>query len=465
MEIKTYDAVIIGAGVIGCAVARELSRYELNVAVLERESDVCEGTSKANSAIIHAGFDAVPGTMKARFNVEGNKLMDKVSQELDIPFLRNGAMVVCMQESEVAQLRKLYDRGVANGVEGLRILSGDQAREIEPSLSKDIFAALYAPTSGIVCPFEMTIAYAENACENGVDFSFLTKVTAISRLEDGFVIDTTNGQFCAKIVVNCAGVYADSIHAMLETPKFSITARKGEYMLLDKSAGSLVSNTIFQAPTKMGKGVLVSPTVHGNLIVGPTAEDIDDKEDVSTTSQGLSTVKTVSANSVSGIPYGKVITSFSGLRATADTGDFIIEDHDGFIDAAGIESPGLSSAPAIGLYISQLVCSKLSPEKNTGFKAHRRGIPKIAQLDNEERARLIKERPDYGHIVCRCEQISEGEILDSIRRPLGAVTLDGVKRRVRAGMGRCQAGFCSPRVIELLARELNISPKEVKKNG
>ncbi len=465
MKKRTYDAVVIGAGVIGCAAARELSRYELNVAVLEKESDVCEGTSKANSAIIHAGFDAMPGTMKARFNVEGNRLMDSVSKELDIPFRRNGAMVVCMQESEMPQLQKLYDRGIANGVEGLSILSGDKAREMEPSLAKDVYAVLYAPSSGIVCPFEMTIAYAENACENGVDFSFLTEVTSISHCDDGFVINTTNGEYCAKIVVNCAGVYADKVHAMQGTPDFSIRARKGEYMLLDKSAGSLVSNTIFQAPTKMGKGVLVSPTVHGNLIVGPTAEDIDDKEDVSTTQGGLSTVRTVSANSVSDIPYGKVITSFSGLRATADTGDFIIGDHSGFIDAAGIESPGLSSAPAIALYIAQLVCSRLSPRKKDNFKAQRRGIPKLAQLDKEERAKLIEERPDYGQIVCRCEQISEGEIIDSIRRPLGATTLDGVKRRVRAGMGRCQAGFCSPRVIELLARELNIQPWEVKKNG
>ena len=465
MDKRNYDVVIIGGGVTGCAAARELSRYDLDIAVLERESDVCEGTSKANSAIIHAGFDAVPGTMKARFNAEGNKLMDSVSEELDIPFKRNGAMVVCWQESETEKLKTLYDRGIANGIGGLRILTGDQAREIEPSLSRDVFAALYAPTSGIVCPFEMTIAYAENAFENGVDFSFLTEVTGISRSDSGFVINTSKGEYYSKTVINCAGVYADKVHAMLEEPDFSITPRKGEYMLLDKSVGTLVSNTIFQAPTKMGKGVLVSPTVHGNLIVGPTAEDIEDKEDVSTTREGLAAVKTVSARSVSDIPYGKVITSFSGLRAASDTGDFIINDNDGFIDAAGIESPGLSSAPAIALYIAELVHTRLSPPKKDDFNPRRHGIPKLAQLDNEERARLIEERPDYGQIVCRCEQISEGEILDSIRRPLGAKTLDGVKRRVRAGMGRCQAGFCSPRVIELLADELGISPWEVKKNG
>ena len=465
MESKSYDVAVIGAGVIGCSAARELSRYKLSVAVLEKESDVCEGTSKANSAIIHAGFDAVPGTMKARFNVEGNKMMDSVSKELDIPFKRNGAMVVCWNESEQPKLDELYNRGIENGVEGLRILTGDEARAMEPALSKGIYAALYAPTSGIVCPFEMTIAYAENAFENGVEFNFLTEVTSISRGEDSFTIVTTKGEFTAKAVINCAGVYADKVHEMVENADYSIAARKGEYMLLDKSAGELVSNTIFQVPTAMGKGVLVSPTVHGNLILGPTALDIDDKEDISTTREGLTSVKTISALSVDNVPYNKVITSFSGLRATGSTGDFIIKDHNGFIDAAGIESPGLTSAPAIAVYISELVRERLLPEVNESFKPERHGIPKLAQLSNEERTKLIDERPDYGQIICRCEQISEGEILDAIRRPLGATTLDGVKRRVRAGMGRCQAGFCSPRVIELLSQELRLKPWEVKKNG
>ena len=465
MKNKMYDIAVIGAGVIGCACARELSRFDLNVVVIERESDVCEGTSKANSAIIHAGFDAVPDTLKARFNVRGNKMMDEISEQLDIPFRRNGAMVVCFNESELTTLQTLYDRGVKNGVEGLKILSGDEARQMEPSLSKNVYAALYAPTSGIVCPFEMTIAYAENACKNGVEFALSTEVTGIARADGGFTVQTTNGDITAKIVINCAGVHADAVHAMIGTPDYSIRARKGEYMLLDKSAGSLVSCTIFPVPTKMGKGVLVSPTVHGNLIVGPTAEDIDDKEDISTTPDGLAAVKKMSALSVDNIPLRNVITSFSGLRATGSTGDFIIKDNDGFIDAAGIESPGLSSAPAIALYLADIVRGKLSPTEKADFDPHRVGIPKLAQLDDEERARLIEQRPDYGQIVCRCEQISEGEILDSIRRPLGATTLDGVKRRVRAGMGRCQAGFCSPRVIELLAQQLGVEPWEVKKNG
>ena len=465
MDSRIYDAAVIGAGVIGCAAARELKRYELDVVVLERESDVCEGTSKANSAIIHAGFDAVPGTMKARFNVEGNKMMDEVSKELDIPFKRNGAMVVCWQESEMPKLQTLFERGIANGVEGMKLLTSDQAHKLEPALSKDVYAALYAPTSGIVCPFEMTIAYAENACTNGAEFKFGAEVKAIEKRGELFAVRTSDGEFLAKTVINAAGVYSDDVHAMIDKPDFSVQARKGEYLLLDKSAGEMVKNTIFQVPTEMGKGVLVSPTVHGNLIVGPTAADIDDKEDISTTREGLDTVKTVSALSVSGVPYNKVITSFSGLRATGSTGDFIIRDCGGFIDAAGIESPGLSSAPAIAKYITHLVCMRLSPKENKSFEPTRRGIPKLSQLGFEERAKLIEQRPDYGQIVCRCEQISEGEIIDSIRRPLGAKTLDGVKRRVRAGMGRCQAGFCSPRVIELLSKELGIPLWEVKKNG
>lgn len=466
--MKTYDVIIIGTGVTGCAVARALSRYSLTALVVDRESDVCEGTSKANSAIIHAGFDAVPGTLKAQLNVRGNAMMDDLSKELDIPFRRNGALVICWGERDLPVLNELYDRGVKNGVAGLKILSGDEARAMEPRLQDSVRAALYAPTSGIVCPFEMTLAFAENAAANGVDFSLSTEVKAIARNPDGFTVSTSRGDFAARCVVNCAGVHADKIHAMACGEGFRITARKGEYMLLDKNCGHTVERTIFQVPSKMGKGVLVSPTVHGNLIVGPTALDIDDKDDVATTRRGLDEVRAVSALSVKDIPYRQVITSFSGLRATGDTGDFIIrEDQDvpGFVDVAGIESPGLSSAPAIAEYVRDIVGGIIPLKEKPDFIAERKGIPKLAGMPMEERRALIEKRPEYGQIVCRCEQISEGEILDSIRRPLGATTLDGVKRRVRAGMGRCQAGFCSPRVIELLSRELGIPYGDVKKNG
>lgn len=470
MNNRNYDVLIIGAGVVGCSIARELSRYELSVLVVDRESDVCEGTSKANSAIIHAGFDAEPGSLKALLNVRGNQMMDKVSEDLDVPFKRIGAMVLGFSEEDIPVLEGLMERGVRNGVPDIRLLTREEALELEPGLADDVYAAIHVPSSGIVCPFELTLAYAENAYHNGAEFSLSTEVTGISTESDPykFRVETTNGVFRAKCVVNCAGVYTDKIHNMVCEPSFNIVARKGEYMLMDKSAGKTVTHTIFQIPTKMGKGVLVTPTVHGNLLVGPTAYDIEDKENIGTTSDGIGTVRAKSALSIKDIPYNKVITSFSGLRSTGNTGDFIIKEDDkvgGFIDVAGIESPGLSSAPAIGPYVGDIVCRILEPSENPYFDPTRLGIPRVAEMPVSERRRLVGQRPDYGQIVCRCEEISEGEILDAIRRPLGATTLDGVKRRVRAGMGRCQGGFCQPKVMDMLAHELGISYAEVKKNG
>lgn len=500
MKRRNFDVIIIGAGVIGCSVARELSRYELDIMTIERESDVCEGTSKANSAIIHAGFDAVPGSLKALLNVRGSKMMDQVSEELDIPFSRIGAMVLGFSEEDIPKLEELMERGRINGVDGMKLLSREEALELEPGLSDDVYAAIFVPSSGIVCPFEMTLAFAENAYHNGAEFTLNTEVTGITelpetevykaepgkdadeiaeaitgageRLKTGtgykFRIDTNNGAYFARCVINCAGVYADVIHNMVCEPDFSIVARKGEYMLMDKSAGKTVSHTIFQTPNKMGKGVLVTPTIHGNLLVGPTAYDIEDKEDIGTTRDGIGTVRAKSAMSIKDIPYNKVITSFSGLRATGDTGDFIIREDPkvkGFIDVAGIESPGLSSAPAIGEYVADIVCGIMAPARNRYFDPTRLGIPRVAEMPVADRRRLVGQRPDYGQIICRCEEISEGEILDAIRRPLGATTLDGVKRRVRAGMGRCQGGFCAPKVMDMLAHELGISYAEVKKNG
>lgn len=466
---KEYDIAVIGAGVTGCAVARELSRYDVSVIVLDKESDVCEGTSKANSAIIHAGFDAKAGSMKAKMNVRGNELMDALSRDLDIPFRRCGAFVVCFDDADIPKLEELKQRGIENGVPELAVLTREEALKLEPNLADGVRAALYAPTSGIVCPFEMTLAFAENACANGVEFSLSDAVSGIERTDDGrFLISAEKGCVTAKVVINCAGVYADRIHDMVCEPSFRINPRRGEYMLLDRNAGGLVKRTIFQLPTKMGKGILVSPTVHGNLLLGPTAEDIDDREDTATTSGGLGSVKAASALSVRGIPYGQVITSFSGLRATGDAGDFVIREDEkvkGFIDAACIESPGLTSAPAIAEYVRDIVTGILPLNEKAEFIPTRKGIVKLAHLSDEERGELIKQRPDYGRIVCRCEQISEGEIADSINRPLGATTLDGVKRRVRAGMGRCQGGFCSPKVMAMLAEKQGISIAEVKKNG
>ena len=469
-----YDVAIIGAGVIGSAIARELSRYQANICVIEREEDVCNGTSKANSAIIHAGFDAKPGSLKAKLNVRGNEMMDSLSKDLDIPFTRNGSLVVCTKDQDRSGLDDLLEKATLNGVPGCKILEREELIKMEPNLSDDVTCALYAPTGGIVCPFHMTMAFAENACMNGVSFFLNTQVTDIQKSEEGYTIKTlhtdSNAEeiFEAKVVINAAGVYADELNNMVSENKLHITARKGEYCLLDKDAGTHVSHTIFQLPSKMGKGVLVSPTVHGNLLVGPTALDVEDKEALNTTGAGLKSLAATSALSVKNVPMRQVITSFAGLRAHEDGNDFVIgeaEDSKGFINAAGIESPGLSSAPAIGEMIAEIAKNILGLTEKNEFIATRKGILHPETLSLEERNALIKDCPAYGNIICRCEMISEGEILDAIHRPLGARSLDGIKRRTRAGMGRCQSGFCSPRTMEILERELSMSMYDVTKNG
>lgn len=468
MKEMNYDAVIIGGGVTGCAIARELSRYQLRTCVVEREEDVCSGTSKANSAIVHAGHDAVPGSLKAKFNVEGNHLMEQLSEDLDFEFKRNGSLILCFAEEDMPALKALYEKGVENGVPGLSIISGDEVRAMEKNITDTVVAALYAPTGGIVCPFNLTIALAENAFENGVEFRFLTAVKDIRKTEGGYDLETSGGTIHTACVINAAGVYADVFHNMVSEEKIHITARKGDYCLLDKAAGDHVSHTIFQLPGKLGKGVLVTPTVHGNLLTGPTATDIDDKEGVKTTAEELAAVMEKSAWGVKDIPFRQVITSFSGLRAHEDSDDFIIgevKDAEGFFDAAGIESPGLSSAPAIGVHVAELVAGKMEAVKKEAWKGTRKGIVRPESMTMEERAALIKEHPEYGTIICRCEGVSEGEILDAIHRPLGATSLDGVKRRVRQGMGRCQAGFCTPRTMEILARECNLKMEDVCKNA
>ena len=463
-----YDVVVIGGGVIGCAVARELSRFQLKTCVLERDEDVCSGTSKANSAIVHGGFDAEPGSLKARFNVEGNRMMGQLAEELDFDFKRNGSLVLCFAEEDRPALQKLYDKGIANGVEGMSIISGDEVRSLEPNVEDTVVAALQVPSGGIVCPFGLTIALAENACENGVEFRFLTEVQKIGKTEDGYVLETSKGQITAKYVVNAAGVYADKFHNMVSEKKIHITARKGDYCLLDKEAGGIVTRTIFQLPTKMGKGVLVTPTVHGNLLTGPTATDVEDKEKTATTAEDLDSLMGRASLSVKDIPFRQVITSFAGLRAHEDGDDFIIgeaEDAEGFFDAAGIESPGLSSAPAIGVYLAELIAEKAGAGKKADWNGRRKGIVRPELLSKEEQAELIRQNPSYGTIICRCEGVSEGEIVDAITRTLGAKSLDGVKRRVRQGMGRCQAGFCTPRTMEILSRELGIPMEEICKNA
>lgn len=476
-----YDVIIIGAGVSGCAIARELSRLELKTAVLEKALDVCEGTSKANSGIVHAGYDAIPGTLKARLNVEGSRKMEALSKELDFSYRRNGSLVLCFDEKEQDKLTELKERGEANGVEGIRILSRQELVSLEPEVGDEAVAALYAPTGGIVCPFGLTIALAENAADNGVEFYFGREVKGIEKQEEGYLIDTGEETYETRVVINAAGVYADRIHNLVSKAFMEITPRKGEYLLYDKKTGGMVSNTLFQLPTALGKGILVTPTVHGNLLTGPTAQDIGDREGTNTSREGLAQVSAKAALSVKRVPGRDVITSFSGLRAhvtvrpkAGDHGyvgeeeDFVIgevADAPGFIDVAGMESPGLSCAPATGEYVAGLVKKLLQPEEKKNFVSTRKGIPNMALASDEERHRLIRENPAYGNVICRCEMVTEGEILDAIHRTLGAVTVDGIKRRTRAGMGRCQSGFCNPKVVEILARELGKDESEIRKSG
>lgn len=464
-----FDVTIIGSGVTGAAVARELSKYNLKTCVVEKAIDVASGTSKANSGIVHAGEDPIPGTLKAKMNVRGNEMFDKLQEEIDFPFKRNESFVLCFDEKDIEKLEELRQRGLKNGLpDTMEILNREEALKLEPNLSEYVVAALRLPTGGIVSPYEFNIALAESAAMNGVEFKLETEIIDIEKKQDGYILKTNKGDIETKVVVNAAGVFGDKINNMVSEKKYHITARKGEYLLFDKTVGDMVQRTIFQLPTKMGKGVLVTPTADGNLLLGPTSVDVEEKDDFQTTREGLDTVAEKAKLSIKEIPMRQVITSFAGLRAHEENSDFIIgeaEDAENFINAIGIESPGLTSAPAIGEYIREMIVEKLKPEENKEFNPIRKDIPKFREMTNEERKEMIKENSAYGKIVCRCEVVTEGEIRDAIRRPLGAKTVDGIKRRTRAGMGRCQSGFCSNKIVEILAEELGIKRNEVTKFG
>ena len=464
-----YDVVVIGAGVVGSLITRELSKYNIKVALLERCNDCAMGATKANSAIVHAGFDAVPGTLKAKLNVRGVELMKTVCKELNVPLKNNEALVVAFSEEEMPHLEMLKDRGEQNGVPGLRIVRREELVELEPNIGETAVGALVAPTSSIVCPYELTIAGVENAVTNGAEFLRNCEVTDIKYVDDEFKLTTSIDDITSEYVINAAGVHSGKIASLIGDNSIEIVVRHGDYYLLDKSQGSLVSRTIFQCPTKMGKGVLVSPTVDGNLIVGPSAEDIDDGDDVATTSMGLDKIYVNAIKSVPAVSLRNAITSFSGNRAHPTTGDFIIGSSDinkKFINAAGIESPGLSSAPAIAEMVDGII-NELSGgfEKKEDFDPCRPEPVRFRHMTTEERAKLIEKNKAYGRIVCRCETITEGEILDAIHAPAGARDVDGVKRRTRAGMGRCQGGFCGSKVVEILARELDVPMNEITKFG
>ena len=460
------DVVVIGAGVVGGLVARELTKYELSVCIVERMPDVSMGATRANSAIVHAGFDAKVGSLKARLNVRGSQMMEQIANELGVKYKKNGSLVVGFSEEDRAALAELKKRGEANGVEELDILDRDELLKLEPNIGERVICALRAGTGAIICPYELCMAAVGNAMDNGAELRLGFGVSRIERIDGGFRVWSDNESVECRYLVNCAGVYADSIAAMVGDSSFSIKPRRGEYMLLDNECGSLVSHTVFRCPSAMGKGILVSPTVDGNLLLGPTAEDIDDKEGTETTAAGLAKVRAQATEQVRGVNLGKVITSFSGLRATGSTGDFVINEKDGFVNVAAIESPGLSSSPAIAEYVAELLAgSGLELKARKDFNPIRRPMHYYREMTVEQKNELIKERPEFAHVICRCEIVTEGEILDAIRTNPRPTDVDGVKRRTRATMGRCQGGFCSPYIVELLAKELGIDYLDVTKSG
>ena len=464
-----FDVAVIGAGVVGSLITRELSKYNIKIALLERHNDCAMGATKANSAIVHAGFDAKPGSLKAKLNVRGVELMKTFCKELNVPLKNNGALVVAFSEEEIPHLNELLERGVVNGVPELRVVGRDELVKMEPNIGETAVAALVAPTSSIVCPYELTIAGVENAVTNGAEFIRNCAVESIEYKNEEFVLGTTQGEITAKYVINAAGVHSGKIASLIGDDSIEIVVRHGDYYLLDKSQGSLVSHTIFQCPTKMGKGVLVSPTVDGNLIVGPSAEDIDDGDEVATTNVGLEKIYVNAIKSVPAVSLRNAITSFSGNRAHPTSDDFIIGSskvNKNFINAAGIESPGLSSAPAIAEMIEGIMLELTGGlDKKADYNPIRPEPVRFRHMSTEERAKLIEKNKAYGRIVCRCETITEGEILDAIHAPAGARDVDGVKRRTRAGMGRCQGGFCGSKVVEILARELGVEMNEITKFG
>lgn len=463
-----YDVAVVGAGVVGALISRELSKYDIRVALLEKCNDVAMGTTKANSAIVHGGFDAANGTLKAKLNVRGTELMPKLCADMAVPYRNNGSLVLAFSEEEMEHVRTLYERGVKNGVPKLSVLDKAQVKALEPHVSDEVVGALLSETAGIVCPYELTIAATEVAVTNGVEFIRNCAVEAINVTADGFLLATTQGEIPAKYVVNAAGIHTDDIARMIGDDSISLVARKGEYYLLDKSFGFMADHTIFQCPNKMGKGVLVTPTVDGNLLIGPSALDVEDKEDVDTTPQGLEFIVEKAKKSVPNLNIRGAITSFAGMRAHPVTDDFIIgfsAKNDCFLNVAGIESPGLSAAPAIAEMVAGLLKEKADWQEKKDCVLTRKAPVRFRHMTKSEREALIAKNKAYGRIICRCETITEGEILDAIHAPAGARDVDGVKRRTRAGMGRCQGGFCGSKVVEILSRELNMPMNEITKFG
>lgn len=466
-----HDVVIVGAGVSGCAMARELAKYKLDIVVVEAGYDVACGASRTNSGIVHGGYDPVPKTLKARYNVAGARMFAQLAKEIGFRYIPCGSMVVAKSEEELSALDELMARAVANGVEGVELIGSERARELEGALASDVQGALLCHDSGICDPFGLVVALAEVAAQNGVRFCFNADVEQVVRNDalGTWQLGLTDGRTLeCRAVVNCAGTGAFALHNQVSAQQLESRPRKGEYVLMSRAMGPTFSHTMFRTPTASGKGVLVSPTVEGNLIVGPTAELTEDAKDFATTPEGIGWVFDQATYTWPGFTPREIIARFAGVRPSGADGDFVVgepEDAPGFYDVCAIDSPGLTSAPAIAADLAPHIAATLSAEKNDGFKASRAMPARLLEMSAEERAQAVAQNPAFGHIVCRCEQVSEAEILEAIHAPLHATTVVGVKRRCRAGTGRCQGGFCGPYVAELIARELGIQMSEVCEAG
>lgn len=464
-----YDIFVIGSGVSGSFIALELSKYNLKIALCEKSLEPANGSSRANSGIVHAGYDPIPGTLKAKLNVRGAQLMPEMAKRLNIDINLCGAYVLAFNSDDDEKIYGLYDRGLENGVDALSLVSGDMVRKAEPNVSKEVTSALYAGTTGIISPYKLAITAAELAAQNGAEFIRGNEVIAMEDKGSYIKVITNKGEYDTKYVVNAAGVKSEIIARMLGDDSFGIIPRKGEYIILDKNESGIVNSVIFQVPSNMGKGILVAPTIDGNVLLGPTSHNVTDMEDKTTTKEGLAEAVRGAKRSVPSVNERALITMFAGMRAVPTTGDFIIGQSSAnkrLFNAAGIESPGLTSSPAIAEYLVNIMaeCGVELTKKQTYFM-QRPAEKKIYSMPQEKANEIIKKDPAYGKIVCRCEKVTEGEIIDAIRRPAGAVTIDGVKMRVRAGMGRCQGGFCTSRVMEILSRELGIPETEIKKQN
>lgn len=460
------DIILIGAGVVGCSIARELSKYNLDVLVVEKNSDVSEGISKGNSGIVHAGYNEKIGTLKAKLNIEGNKIFDDLSRDLQFPFKRNGAFILAFKDEEMKNLESLKENGEKLGVEGLEILTREEALNIEPNLNKEIVGVLNVKTSGIVSPYEMTIALAENAAENGVEFKLNSKVTNIEKISEGYKVTLNNKELVSgKIIINASGLEGAFLNNLVSMSKREINPVKGEYCLFDKVAGAMINKTLFQVPSKLSKGVLVTPTAEGNLLVGPNAVE---GKTLETSREGIDEILDKSKKSLEELPVARILNTFSGIRPKTKGGDFIIEeveDAKNFINVIGIDSPGLTAAPAIGVYVVNMIKERLDLVEKKNFKKTREKIVRFAELSLEEKNRLIKEKPAYGHMVCKCEFVTEGEIVEAIHRPIKALTVDAIKRRTRASMGGCQGVGCTLPISKILSRELGIDISDINKNS